>query len=210
MKLREDSPQSGDIILAPHWRVRCHSFGVSAGATDREPCTIQVEAGPGFGNGSHETTQLCLLALGHLLRLGPPEPRVLDFGAGSGILSVAAAKLGALVEAVEIDAAAREHARRVAELNGVSARVAIRGSLAEPAERFDLVVANILRSVLVDFAEALAVRTSPKGSLVLSGLVATDVPHILARYSGLFVRRTAQVYERGVWRAVLYPPEAAR
>src|SRR5664279_3870288 len=105
--------------VSPHWRVlppwvepdvRGHVDGVPI---------IRINPGAGFGLGTHETTQLCLLALGHFLRSGFRPATVLDFGSGSGILAIGAALSGAKVEAVEINERAIENARENATLNHV-------------------------------------------------------------------------------------------
>ena len=199
---RDEQRNFRGLRLAPHWQIVLPGDG---GVPEGSLRPLLVSTGAGFGVGTHPTTQLCLLALGHLLRAYPTPARVLDFGAGSGILGIAAARHArAKVEAVEIDEAAREHARQTAHLNGVSALVSVRETLSEPPSTFDLVVANILRQVLLDYADALCARQSRAGHMVLSGLLATDVPAILARYSPELAPMRPGVYERGEWRAVLY------
>jgi len=143
---------------------------------------------------------LCLQAIHWLRPAGARSWRLLDFGSGSGILSIAAARLGASVEAVEIDPLAIEHARHNAVLNLVEDRVRHSRTLAEAPGRFDLVVANILCDVLLEAAEDLTSRVVENGALALSGLVATDVPRIIARYAPLLAQRRPAVYERGAWR----------
>jgi ribosomal protein L11 methyltransferase len=129
---------------------------------------------------------------------------MLDFGSGSGILSIAGARLGAEVEAVEIDPLAAAHAERNAVANGVAAHIRSRRTLEETRPPFDLVVANILRSVLLDFADALADRMAPGAALVLSGLVSTDVPEVSVRYARRLGGERPEVYERGEWRALVW------
>lgn len=191
------------IDLSPYYRI------VPAGQRPPEPGApiIRFVPGAGWGTGQHPTTQLCLLALGYLLRGGLAPGRVLDFGAGSGLLAVAAAKSGATVEAVESDAAGLTHARAMARENRVAGRIAFRRAPSEPFEVFDLILANILRPVLLDCARVLCARLAPSGRLLLSGLVATDVPHILARYVPLLPGWGYSLHRRGEWRAVLFAPE---
>ncbi|MCS7178070.1 MAG: 50S ribosomal protein L11 methyltransferase [Anaerolineae bacterium] len=133
---------------------------------------VELDPGMAFGTGTHPTTQMCLLALEEHVR---PGARVLDLGTGSGILAIAAAKLGARrVLALDTDpqavAVARENIRR----NGVADRVRVaRGSLPQAFGRFDLVVVNILARVLVEMAEqGLARRLALEGRLVAAGLLA--------------------------------------
>lgn len=128
---------------------------------------------------------------------------MLDFGSGSGILSIAAAKLGAAVEAVEISEPAIENARDNAERNSVDDKVQWSPSLDAIPGPFELVVANILRGVLLEFADQLVARVATEGRLVLSGLVSTDVPEVSVRYAFLLMSRP-EIYQRGEWRALCW------
>ncbi len=193
------------VVEVPPYYVLVPPQGAPAPTHPSTRTAITLAPGVGFGDGTHPTTQLCLQAVGYLLRLGPPPARVLDFGAGNGVLAIAAALGGAAqVEAVEIDPRALEEAAHNAALNGVSDRIALGTTLRAPAQAYDLVVANILCGVLVDFAEALATRVGPAGRLVLSGLTSTDVPVVLGAYRPLLPNHTHRVYERGEWRAVMW------
>jgi ribosomal protein L11 methyltransferase len=192
------------IDIPPRWTI------VGPGdAAEPEPASpgthrILLAPGAGFGDGRHPTTVLCMQAVAALAPRGQPAWRMLDFGSGSGILAIAAAKLGAFVRAVEVDERALEHARANATLNSVSVRIALGRSL-EPADgTFDLVVANILRQVLLDQAPGLVARVAPRGALVLSGLLSTDVPEVSARYAPLFGGRRPEIYERDEWRALVW------
>ena len=187
------------IEIAPRWRI------VSSGsARGGEGIALVVDPGPGFGDGTHETTQLCLQAIAVL---APPDRpwRMLDFGSGSGILAIGAAKMGALVDAVEIDGLASAHGQQCARSNGVAERIHHARSLQDVRGPFDFVVANILRSVLLAFADELVARLAPAGTLVLSGLVSTDVPEVSARFSSLLGRdRRPAVVSLGEWRALAW------
>ena len=163
---------------------------------------LRLASGPGFGDGRHPTTQGCLQAIGALAPRDRPW-RLLDFGSGSGILSIAGARLGATVDAVEIDPRAVAHAQRNLEANALADRVR-HCSIVDAAGPFDLVVSNILRAVLVSFADALVDSLGPGGSLVLSGLVTTDVPEVTARYASLLGGRRPESYDRGEWRVLVW------
>jgi ribosomal protein L11 methyltransferase len=194
------------IDLPPFWRVLPPAVESSESRLLNDLSLLRIKPGRGFGVGNHETTQLCLLGLGHYLRTGSRPRKVLDFGTGSGILAVAAALSGIPVQAVEIDELAIENARENAALNGVEPLIEFRTHLSEPAEPFDLVLANILNQVLLDHAEALCARQSRNGQMILSGLFGTDVPGILARYRPLLAPMTPEVYERAAWRAIVFKP----
>lgn len=186
------------IRVAPRWQVL-----PADGAVDPGAMPIRLDAGPGFGDGSHPTTQLCLEGIAALARRDQPW-RLLDVGSGSGILSIAGAALGAMVDAVEIDAAAMEHAMGCFRSNGVEDRVRSFSSLDEVVGPYDLVVANVWRAVLLQLAADIARLRAPGGSLLLSGLVSTDVPEVSFRYAGLIDGRRPEIYERDEWRALLW------
>ncbi len=188
--------RSFDVV--PRWKILPPDGIAGPGALP-----LHLVPGPGFGDGRHPTTQLCLQAIA---ALAPRDHawRLLDFGSGSGILSVAAARLGAAVDAVEIDPRAIEHATQNLHANGVADRVRHHSSLDETIGPFDLLVANILRSVLIAFADVIVARRAPAGALVLSGLVSTDVPELTARYGPLLGGVRPEVYERDEWRALVW------
>ncbi len=153
---------------------------------------IVLEPGMAFGTGSHPTTRLCLEAIERICA-GPNPPRtMLDMGAGSGILAIAAARLGVRrVLAVDNDPDALDACRANAAANAV--RVDCRLGDAPPAGTFDLVVANILAGPLADMAPALAAATGRR--LALSGILADQAGRVIAAYErqGLSCRRTERM-----------------
>lgn len=164
---------------------------------------ILIEKSGAFGDGSHPTTLVCLQAVGALAPREGALWSMLDFGSGTGVLAIGAAKLGARsAVGVEIDEEALATAARNAELNGVEGRVTFRRTL--PEARYELVVANILRSVLVRFASEIAACVAAGGTLVLSGLTSTDVAEVSARYARELGDRRPEIYERGEWRALAW------
>ena len=191
------------IRVAPRWCIVPLDGVVGEGEIP-----LRLASGPGFGDGRHPTTQLCLQAVSALSPRGRSF-RMLDFGSGSGVLSIAAARLGGAVEAIEIDEQAIAHAQANLAANGVEGSVTQRTSLAGVGGGFDLVVANILRSVLLAFAGPLVERLAPTGTLVLSGLVGTDVPEVSVRYARLLGGARPEIYERDDWRALVWRPGPA-
>jgi ribosomal protein L11 methyltransferase len=153
---------------------------------------VEIAAGTAFGTGHHATTRGCLLAADRLLKRRRPR-RILDLGAGTGVLAIAAAKTAkAPALAVDTDAEAVRVTRENARLNGVSDLV--RAALVLPAAgrpggreagailRFDLVFANILAGPLVALAPRLAPLLEPSGALVLSGLTIDQERQVAAAY----------------------------
>jgi len=136
---------------------------------------VRIDPGLAFGTGSHPTTRLVLSFLENTVRGGE---RVLDYGCGSGILAIAAAKLGATqVDAVDLDPEALETTRNNALANGVVLNAAAPERLA-PA-RYDLVVSNILAAPLIVLAPLLARRGA---RIALSGILETQADEVARAY----------------------------
>ena len=149
-----------------------------------EPGAIALELDPGlaFGTGSHPTTRLCLEWLRATIAGGES---VLDYGCGSGILAIAAAKLGArTVAGTDVDAQALAASAANARANGVEAHFVTPDRL-EPGER-DVVVANILANPLILLAPALAARTKRGGRIALSGILEAQADEVAATYARWF------------------------
>jgi ribosomal protein L11 methyltransferase len=146
-------------------------------APEPEAINIRLDPGMAFGTGSHPTTRLCLE---WLCKAVQPGMSVLDFGCGSGILAIAAARLGAAQSlAIDIDERAVEAARENAARNGVSGIMRVQHS-SEPLEaRFDLVVANILTNPLCVLAPAIAARVAPGGRVALSGVLEQQAAQVI-------------------------------
>ncbi|HEY6897259.1 MAG TPA: 50S ribosomal protein L11 methyltransferase [Rhodocyclaceae bacterium] len=157
------------------------------------PDAINLELDPGmaFGTGSHPTTYLCLQWLCDTVKGGET---LLDYGCGSGILAIAAAKLGAgSVLGVDIDEKAIEAAQYNAERNGVS--LALRHSKEALDERFDIVVANILTNPLCVLAPLLSSRVAPGGKLALSGVLETQAQQVIDAYAPYLALQVGAIHE---------------
>jgi ribosomal protein L11 methyltransferase len=181
------------LVIVPSWR----KYQPKAGEV-----VLDLDPGMAFGTGVHPTTRLCLHLLEQHLR---PGARVLDLGTGSGILAIAAAKLGATsVRAIDVDATAARVAAENVGRNTVGALVSVaQGELADvdAAERFDLILANInlrvIRAVLPD----LAARLAPGGVAILSGVLREHEPTLRAAIAdaGLAIRQRRR---EGDWLAI--------
>ncbi len=150
-----------------------------ADADPSGPIHIELDPGLAFGTGSHPTTHLCLEWLALNLHGGET---VLDYGCGSGILAIAAGKLGAgQTQAVDIDEQAVQATRRNAEINRVRLQAMLPGELGDG--RFQVVVANILSNPLKVLAPMLANRVAPQGHLVLSGVLERQAHEVAEAYA---------------------------
>lgn len=148
-------------------------------APDPDAIVLVLDPGMAFGTGSHPTTRLCLEWIEREVQ---PGDSLLDYGCGSGILAIAAARLGAgEVQGVDIDPQALDAARDNAERNAVTAR--FHAASQHVGRTFDIVVANILANPLRALAPALAGFVRPGGKLALSGILAEQAEELIACYA---------------------------
>lgn len=151
-----------------------------------EPAAAVVRMDPGlaFGTGTHPTTALCL----EWLDAHPPEGSdVVDFGCGSGLLALAALRLGARsASCFDIDPQALIATRDNAATNGLSAQVRLCSSIDAIPRRADLLLANILAGPLIELSASFAEILRPGGTLVLSGLLEADVLEVTHAYDAWF------------------------
>lgn len=185
-----ESYRAGAFVLRPPWH--------PATSEGTEGIDLVIDPGHAFGSGSHPSTRLVLTVLDRVIR---PGDHVLDLGTGSGVLAIAAARLGATVDAVDIDPAAAPAVAANAGANGVTDRIAVRiGDIAE----LDLAPADVvLLNVTIDIHELVAetVRAVDADRLVIAGVLADKQAERAARLHG----RTpvAQAVE-GEWVALVF------
>ncbi len=139
---------------------------------------IRLDPGLAFGTGTHPTTRMCL---GWIARHTAPGSRVLDYGCGSGILAIGAAKFGAgTVVGVDIDEAAIASTRLNAQANNVAV---LAGQVDTVEGVFDVVVANILATPLKVLAPLLSAHVQPGGALVLAGILERQAQELMDAYA---------------------------
>jgi len=148
---------------------------------DPSAISLRIDPGRAFGSGSHPTTRLCLRFLAERMH---PGAQVLDYGCGSGVLAIGAARLGAgQALGVDIDPEAVDTARENARRNGVEACTRFWLPGEEPVRSHDVVVANILARPLQALAPLLAERVSPGGWLALAGLLEAQAESVAQAYA---------------------------
>lgn len=166
---------------------------------------LPLEVGTAFGSGGHPTTWL---VLERLVERPPAGATVLDLGTGTGVLAIAAARLGARrVMALDIDARAVSLAARNAHACGEAARV---HTTVQPvtalADRFDRIVANIVAAPLIELAHTLVGRIAPGGELSLSGFVPEQAERVAKAYRHLGMRIVGEAERDGWVRLDVAPP----
>jgi len=162
----------GRVVIVPSW------LDEPIGPNE---VALGLDPGMAFGTGLHPTTRGCLTLL---QEISPMPPVVLDVGSGSGILALAALRLGAeRAVCYDIDPLAVEATLANAAANGLADRVtAHQGSMppAPPTTAYPLVLANLVAAVLIDLAKPLAAHTAPGGTLVASGIIDSRADEVLA------------------------------
>jgi ribosomal protein L11 methyltransferase len=186
------------LLIVPSWEQ------AEAGPDD---IVLSLDPGMAFGTGGHETTRLCLERLETVLLGRPPAPppSVLDLGTGSGILAMAAARLGAgRVWAVDIDPEAVEVARENMAINGLAERIECGTAPLETLDGpFDVILANILAEELVRLAPQLTARLACGGVLILSGILAGKEAFVRSGFAAQPLSNL-ETARRGEWVAMLY------
>lgn len=185
--VRNTQAQFGPIEIARGFYV------VPSWVEPPDPAALNLRLDPGlaFGTGSHPTTRLCLEWLRETVRGGEA---LLDYGCGSGILAIAAAKLGAgRVTGVDLDPQAILASRANAAANDVAATFVEPDGLG--AGRFDIVVANILANPLMLLAPALATRVDASGRIALSGILQAQQDDVIAAYAPWFTLAASRASE---------------
>ncbi|RME95076.1 MAG: 50S ribosomal protein L11 methyltransferase, partial [Verrucomicrobia bacterium] len=194
---------AGRVLVRPSWSRR-----------RPRPGQVEVVLDPGlsFGTGHHPTTAFCLEQLVRAVdRASERRLSFLDVGTGSGILAIAAVRLGCEpVEAFDFDPEAVRVAKENAQANGVALRVRrfdARRLALRPRRRFEVVAANLQADLLLDVADRLKAQVRPGGRLLLAGILREEFPVVLAAYAEggwrLVARRSENEWTSG---AFVRPP----
>lgn len=157
------------VVIQPSWE----AYEPQAGEV-----VVRLDPGAAFGTGTHPTTTLCLRAMEKLVR---PEMTVFDIGTGSGVLAIAAAKLGAgAVTAVDYDSTALRVARENIAQNGLTDAITLKESdiLRNVTGRADVVTANIIADIIIRLFADLDTHLAPGGALLASGIIASRAENV--------------------------------
>lgn len=180
--------RAGGFLVRPVW---------SKAAPKKGEHLIEIEPAMAFGTGGHETTRLCLRAIKASVKDINPAvsgkfkqtSTMLDVGTGSGVLAIAAGKLGfSKIVGTDIDPVALKNARKNLGLNKVQARLTVK-PLSELSGTFDLVVANIRSVILLDLMPDIVKKVKPNGLLILSGVLVEEAVDISARFEACGVQK---------------------
>lgn len=188
------------LVVAPSWE----RYEAAEGEV-----VLTIDPGQAFGTGTHETTRLCLGFLEDVFDSFPPPRRVLDIGTGTGILGIAAARLGAeWTLGIDTDPRAAEVAADNAGINGVSERFASTSRPLSAAEgTYDLVVANIIAEILIDMKDEIISRCDAGGTLILSGILDEKSEWVEDEFRSAGARLIERKTD-GQWAALLLRREA--
>jgi ribosomal protein L11 methyltransferase len=183
------------VVVHPPWDVPSVDSGV---------IKVQIEPGMAFGTGTHETTRLCLRVIDAWLA-DAPGSSVFDVGCGSGVLAIAAIKLGAGdVDAVDNDADAVAIAAENARINEVgSVLLPTTTPTGDVSRTYDFVIANILPHILETLRDDLVARVRPGGRLLLSGILHEEAERMRTVFAADDVR-VDEAWEDGEWCAISF------
>lgn len=183
-------PIGSKFMIKPTWE--------EVGDTGR--MVIELDPGQAFGTGEHATTQLCLAMLEEAVEAGDV---VIDVGCGSGILSIAAVKLGAKVHATEIDAPAAAVAIENAKRNATPMEIAVAESIPPTFPPADVVVSNIVSATLIRLADNISAHLKPDGVWIASGIIPANLPDVIAGAEAQGFKEAAR-REDGGWVCIVF------
>jgi len=176
----------GEFFIRPEWESKKDN-----------KIDIIINPALAFGSGHHESTSSCLIALQEQIKA---DNRVLDVGCGSGILAIASAKLGAVVDICDSDELAIESAKENFKLNSVNFSDAWVGSANKASKKYDIVVANIIADIIILIKDDLKNSLKNDGILILSGIITKYCSKVLENFSEF---KTIENIKKGDWHTLV-------
>ena len=182
-----DAVEVGKFYILPTWKEAKENL-----------INIYIDPSLSFGSGHHETTSNCLIAIEKYVK---SNQSVVDVGCGSGILAVAASKLGAVVDMCDTDETAVNDAKENFKLNQSVFNEAWVGSVSKTSKKYDVVVANIVADVLAMIASDLKRSMKENGILILSGILDKHLSKVENKYKEL---KQLEVIQKNEWVTLVY------
>lgn len=182
-----DAVQVGVFYILPTWQ-----------EAKEELVNIYIDPSLSFGSGHHETTSNCLIAIDKYVESGLS---VVDVGCGSGILAIAASKLGANVDICDTDETAVNDAKDNFKINEAFFQEAWVGSVSKTSKKYDVVVANIVADVLAMISSDLKKAMKENGILILSGILDKHLSKVENKYKDL---KQLEVIQKNEWVTLVY------
>lgn len=180
----------GKVVICPEWI----KYDEKEGET-----VVKIDANMAFGTGEHETTSMCIELLQKYM---VKDESVIDVGCGSGILGITALKLGCKdVLMTDIDSQAVEASEHNAKLNGVSATVIEKNLLDDTTIKGDLILANIMAEILVEFSNGIKGNLNENGKIILSGILNEKANTVITAYKKQGFKLIEKI-SKGEWTAV--------
>ena len=180
----------GKVVICPEWI----TYDEKEGET-----VVKIDANMAFGTGEHETTSMCIELL---QKYRVKDESVIDVGCGSGILGITALKLGCKdVLMTDIDLQAVEASEHNATLNGVSATVIEKNLLDDTTIKGDLILANIMAEILVEFSNGIKGNLNENGKIILSGILNEKANTVITAYEKQGFKLIEKI-SKGEWTAV--------
>lgn len=180
----------GNFYIRPSWEEK-----------KDDKIDIIIDPSLSFGSGHHETTNACIEAIDKYVK---QNDELLDVGCGSGVLSISAAKKGAIVDICDTDKVCLSDTASNFSLNNVSYNKSWLGSVSKATKQYDIVLANIVADVLIMLSKDLKKQVKPDGLLIISGILDKYLDKVLAKFKDL---KQVELIHKNEWISIIFKKE---